>query len=658
MEFNLKKILIILGIIILLALVIFGCTKIPKDSSTKDEERAEAEIIALEEGKQLDSNFNIVGNAIQTYEKNLKYLGCSDSDGSKNYDVYGEVTLKYSNRNKQTTQIFKDRCHKNNQLLEYYCKNNRLALAVYKCPNGCENGACKNKLNKFVLIITNDYLVDEFKEEFSRYSKDLKKEFNYDVQVIGIENSNLNWNTIDAEIHNRLNKDLIGVLLVGDIPSVLVNGDKISDNFYYAKDYSSCVYDKETNSYILDINEDCYFSSSIFPREKPFWIARITPDWDYEDKYLSAMANCYDGTSINISSNLCKTRIEFTETGNQVCAERCSQENPDKCGLMNVYTHDFCDISNGKISSSEIKKIKDYFLRNHLYRTSKLKNNEKILFYITDSMNQYDPGTYLAELNFYSNSFNETDLYFSDGSAEDNGNNFLQQLEEKYGFVMVNAHGMPSYHEHNIYANRIPNINSTFMLLKSCSVGKYTEKNSIAPTYLMKGALLVDSSSVPLWANSKLPIDVNYLLKNGLTYNDATFFLPEYYSHIIFGDPTLRLTYSPIKICDSKLKVLENYKEINLNKGEIQTTIKIKNIGTSDLFLRPYITYSASSPKIARIVTSFAARDPLKPGQELSVPFFIEMNFSGSGEQVSHVRFVTNDCSKPISEEVTIRVIN
>jgi hypothetical protein len=142
MEGKVKKILIILGIIILLALVLFGCTKISKESSTKDEERAEAEIIALEEGKQLDDNFNIVGKAIQTYASNLRYISCSDSDGGKNYDVYGEVTLKYSYRGRQTSQPFKDRCQKN-QIFEYYCNKNNLALAVYKCPKGCENGACK-----------------------------------------------------------------------------------------------------------------------------------------------------------------------------------------------------------------------------------------------------------------------------------------------------------------------------------------------------------------------------------------------------------------------------------------------------------------------------------------------------------------------------------
>jgi hypothetical protein len=142
MELNLKRILIILGIIILFALVLFGCTKIAKESITEDEQRAESEIIALEEGKQLDDNFNIDGNAIQTYAPNLRYISCSDSDGGKNYDVYGEVTLKYSYRGRQTSRTFKDRCHKN-QIFEYYCKNNNSALAVYKCPNGCENGACK-----------------------------------------------------------------------------------------------------------------------------------------------------------------------------------------------------------------------------------------------------------------------------------------------------------------------------------------------------------------------------------------------------------------------------------------------------------------------------------------------------------------------------------
>jgi hypothetical protein len=655
MKLDTKKLLIILGIIILISLVFFGCTRLQKNSSTEDERRAEAEIIGLEEGKQIDDNSNIVGNAIQTYEKNLKYLGCSDSDGSKNYDIYGEVTLKYSYKGRQITRTFKDRCHKN-QLLEYYCNKNNLALGAYKCPNGCENGACKKNLKKIVLIITNDYLINDLNYEITQYSDDLKKEFGFDTKVITISNVNLNWNFIDAEIYKYSSSNLTGVLFVGDIPSVLVNRNQLSDNFYYAKYYSSCTYDNQTNSYIID--EDCYFSSSIFPREKPFWIARITPDWVYEERYLSAIANCYDGTSKNITSSVCKTRAEFTENANLICAGFCSSQNPDKCGLRNIYAYDDCEQPEKKISPLEINKIKEYFKRNHLYRTGQLKNNGEILLYITDSMEPYNIEEDLNYLNFYSNLFKTEDLYLSDGSIEDNGNNFLEQLKRNYGFVMINAHGLPNYHEHNIYADRIPETNATFILLKSCNVGNYLERNAIAPTYLVKGALLVDSSSIPIWANSKLPLNLNYLLETGVTYNDASFIYPEYYSHIIFGDPTLKLNYKKSKVNGSKLNILENYKEIDLTKQEMQTTIKIENTGITNLKIQPYVTYTTSSQKIARIDTSFSEDDfTMLPGEQILVPFFIETDFGNSGESMARVRFITNDLSNPISEEINIRII-
>lgn len=219
MKLYAKKILIILGIIILISLVLFGCTKIQKDSLSEDEERAKAEIIALEEGKQIEDNFNIVGNAIQTYEKNLKYLGCSDSDSGKNYEVYGEVTLKYSYRGRQTTQKFKDRCYKNNPLLEYYCNKNNLALAIYKCKNGCENGVClKEKNIDMIVIVSPQYSSDnKISETLNNYSLAIKDDINWNVGIVRLSVENNTVGKIrDIIKQYYLNSNTKAVLILGE----------------------------------------------------------------------------------------------------------------------------------------------------------------------------------------------------------------------------------------------------------------------------------------------------------------------------------------------------------------------------------------------------------------------------------------------------------
>ena len=233
---------------------------------------------------------------------------------------------------------------------------------------------------------------------------------------------------------------------------------------------------------------------------------------------------------------------------------------------------------------------------------------------------------------------------------------YLQELSANYGFVMVNAHGLPVMHEHNVTAQRIPQTNSVFMLLKSCSVGNYSEKNAIAPTYLSKGALLVDASSIPLYSNNALPQGINYLLENGLTYADSTAIMPEYYSHILFGDPTLRLIYAPIEFTGPRLKIMPSINDINLSAGETTASILIENVGTDDLRIFPQVMYSASSDKVARIDASISGGTSIRPNEGISIPFFIESDFNNRGEAIAQVRFITNDHSNPMSAPVTITI--
>jgi len=272
-------------------------------------------------------------------------------------------------------------------------------------------------------------------------------------------------------------------------------------------------------------------------------------------------------------------------------------------------------------------------------------------------MLQYSKEEHLIGLNLYSNLFDENDLVIADGSVENNATDYLDKLSQNYGYVMVNAHGLPNMHEHNVTAQRIPQTNSVFMLLKSCSVGNYSEKNAIAPTYLSKGLLLVDSYSIPILSNSRLRSSgVNYLLENGLTYADATSLMSEPYPNILFGDPTLRLVYEPIGVTGPKLKIITPFNDINLTAGETTTSILIENSGTSDLIFFPQVMYSASSDKVARIDASISGGTSIRPNEGISIPFFIESDFNNRGEAIAQVRFITNDHSNPMSAPVTITI--
>lgn len=69
--------------------------------------------------------------------ENENEVSCTDSDGGKNYYVKGSVSISNS------TGIAADYCENTTSLKESYCSNNQTAWTSYACPNGCENGACK-----------------------------------------------------------------------------------------------------------------------------------------------------------------------------------------------------------------------------------------------------------------------------------------------------------------------------------------------------------------------------------------------------------------------------------------------------------------------------------------------------------------------------------
>jgi len=69
-------------------------------------------------------------------------IGCTDSDGGKNYYVQGYMID--SNGKKVTEQ-----CRSDGRLGEYYCSSDGIGSTyeAYTCPNGCQDGACiKSKI--------------------------------------------------------------------------------------------------------------------------------------------------------------------------------------------------------------------------------------------------------------------------------------------------------------------------------------------------------------------------------------------------------------------------------------------------------------------------------------------------------------------------------
>jgi len=75
---------------------------------------------------------------------------CIDSDGGKNYDVYGTVTKIYSYGNR----TYADSCTDSKNLNEKYCIGNYLYTATYDCSKVgkvCKDGACIKEINETII---------------------------------------------------------------------------------------------------------------------------------------------------------------------------------------------------------------------------------------------------------------------------------------------------------------------------------------------------------------------------------------------------------------------------------------------------------------------------------------------------------------------------
>jgi len=84
----------------------------------------------------------ITGNAVGV----RPLLSCEETDKGDYPEVSGVATYTYIKsgyREKGFSREFKDYCSYGNTLIEYSCSlRGRVGSRLYRCENGCEDGAC------------------------------------------------------------------------------------------------------------------------------------------------------------------------------------------------------------------------------------------------------------------------------------------------------------------------------------------------------------------------------------------------------------------------------------------------------------------------------------------------------------------------------------
>ena len=140
--------------------------------------------------------------------------------------------------------------------------------------------------------------------------------------------------------------------------------------------------------------------------------------------------------------------------------------------------------------------LKDYFIRNHAYRTGQFEYGEKALIYppIIIALDNETRENEISALQRDSLEFLDTyspeDYNILDIEAENSDHVYLSEITRplEYEFLFYNGHGMPNYMDYNMRTDQIDptsidildmNMNFFFAQFASCSVGRFISQDYI-----------------------------------------------------------------------------------------------------------------------------------------------------------------------------------
>jgi len=209
------------------------------------------------------------------------------------------------------------------------------------------------------------------------------------------------------------------------------------------------------------------------------------------------------------------------------------------------------------MATDELSLMKNYFEKNHLYRTGSLSLPERALIYVDDDWVGYGE-SYIDSA--VASIFDDRTLVTD--SATTSAADYLDRLQEGYYLVHLMAHGSAHVHAFKPSAGyvRSSEIYSAdpkafFFLLYSCSNARYTENNYIAGSYVFSGTYgLAAISSTKTggmlgdqhFYSSFSGQNLGFAFKSWLTQvmGRSESYDKWFYGMAIIGDPTLTLVPS------------------------------------------------------------------------------------------------------------------
>lgn len=318
-------------------------------------------------------------------------------------------------------------------------------------------------------------------------------------------------------------------------------------------------------------------------------------------------------------------------------------------------------------SKDSLLLLKDYFKRNHDYRTGQYSYKQKVLLYLPILLETNQPyrGNTIAEiekkLGFF-NTYDENKYNLINIERNDSDQIYLSEIEKTYEYenLLFNGHGSPIWHQKNIATNDI--VNAGFFLgdFRSCSVGSFTVKDYIVGKYLFEGkSLAAIAAPVSVTAVSEPNFQMYYLLSIGEPLYEAIKISGLGGANTL-GDLTLRMRYQkkPSTSQSSGPVISFDRTYLSLTNDQPKIDLKIKNLGESTLKFNMYPKYykfkqnwqegSISRSTFTNIEFDQNGNYIFNPNEE--VEFTIETNFESkppAGTYKGEIFVLSNDPINP-----------
>ena len=320
---------------------------------------------------------------------------------------------------------------------------------------------------------------------------------------------------------------------------------------------------------------------------------------------------------------------------------------------------------------NRVQALRNYFKKNHEYRTKSLSFEKRLLLYSPINVEFYPT---LPEDDALMESYgSQIDLLKSYGVYENEDVTLMgyskspyytDAIKEPYEYAFIESHGSPDTLYPGVTSDMIKNSNPLFYTFTGCSVGDFLNPNYISGYHLFNGnTLFVKACSIVHFDGDELEVPYLFALKNGVPIFKAQDLSTRgNMCYAWLGDPTLRMR-DPVRDAAGDVpRIAFSVKQISL--GDVTASYSLdEGYGNFKIFNDgnlPLIVYSISTRNTQNFYyVDIRLKDnkgmsinnliiPSKQSREFQFFILPTDNDSVAGELLGEAYTLSNDPANPL----------